>query len=82
MTDLTKIPDHVLQDAARNMGWQINDYKADYDPDNDPIEPYLKRLERESVRKIFNRYCEWQGLIGYGYDLWDTVVEMLEANED
>lgn len=29
---------------------------------------------------MFNEYCEWNGLIGYGRSLWNLVIDLQKLN--
>lgn len=79
--NIDKVERHILEDAARNLGWQQKDFRDDYDPNDDPIEPYLERLAKMNPRQIFGLYCNWHGLIGWGHSLFDVVQDLEKAKE-
>ena len=72
MANIDKIPQYILEAAAKKLGW---------DPASDPIQPYLDQLKNMPTKRIFDCYCEWK--IGYSlrmWALWD-VVEDLQKSE-
>ncbi|PKY11759.1 hypothetical protein B1757_02915 [Acidithiobacillus marinus] len=61
MMDVNEIPDEVLTDIMRNMG---------YEPDGESdIQAYLDEIGKMDVRTAFNKYLSWQGIIGYTDDI-------------
>lgn len=73
MANIDKISKPILQDAARNLGWQ-------WDNKDEDIMPYLEKMKDMSIEKIFDLYCNWQGLQGWGRFLFG-VVEHLQKSE-
>lgn len=63
----------ILHDAAKNMGWRSND-------EDEPLEPYLKRLEEMEPEQIFDRFLRWHGIQGWTLRLW-SVVRVLQKLE-
>jgi hypothetical protein len=38
-------------------------------------------LLQDTAEELFKKYCEWHGLINWNYTLWNTVIELKEAQE-
>lgn len=38
-------------------------------------------IELMPAEKLFDEYCRWEGIIGFGPDLWQTALD-LKALED
>ena len=76
MISLKNIPRYILGDAARNLGWREKEFDRGYNPDKDPIETYLSQMRDMTPKDIFGLYCNRQGLIDYGDDLWNVMVEL------
>jgi hypothetical protein len=36
-------------------------------------------IENLSPQQLFNEYCQWEGLINYGYPLWEIVTKLKKA---
>lgn len=34
-----------------------------------------------SPRQMFEEYCQWHGLIGWGYPLWGVVAELQRLHD-
>jgi hypothetical protein len=39
-------------------------------------------IERMSAVDLFDEYCRWNGLIGFGDDLFETAVELYELEAE
>lgn len=82
MINIDKVPRSILEAAAKNLGWREGDYRKDYRPEDDPIEPYLKRLAAMSPERVFECYCTWHGFIGWHVTLWAAVESLQDAGND
>jgi len=40
-----------------------------------------QQIESMPGIQLFDEYCHWHGIIGFGYGLWDTVEELQEAEK-
>jgi hypothetical protein len=68
MTDITKIPDYILEDARRNV------------PMNSNHEEFTdEQMSRKSKKQIFNHYLEWNGIIGYGDHLLEVIEDLFNV---
>lgn len=38
-----------------------------------------EQIEAMDGETLFNEYCMWNGLIGYGFSLWNIVLDLKEA---
>jgi len=63
MTDITKIPDYILEDARQNVPMRAN-----YDEYSD------EQLSGKSKRQIFDHYLSYNGIIGFS----DTILNVVE----
>ncbi len=63
MTDLTKIPDYILNDARKNSPRGCEEFTDE-------------ELSKKTKGEIFEHYLQWQGLIGYADSIL-CVVESL-----
>ena len=68
MTDISQIPDYILDDAKRNV----------------PIHASFKmysdeQLSRMTKRQIFDHYLEWNGIIGFSSSILDVIEELFKV---
>lgn len=58
-------PSYIMENVRQHMGLEKNDRSKD---------DYIMSLE---PKEVFNKYCVWEGLLGYyGYKLWDVVKDI------
>lgn len=62
--ELNTYPEYIMENVRQNLGLEEDDTSRD---------DYIMSLSPEDV---FDKYCNWEGLIGYGYMLWDVVKEL------
>lgn len=61
MIDLSKVKDKsLLEDAARNMGWE----------EDESIEPFLEALSKRDPEQIMRRWAAWH----LGDSSWATMI--------
>jgi len=56
--------DRIMKNVRQNLGLEEDDTSRD---------DYIMSLSPEDV---FDRYCNWEGLINYGYTLWHVMEEL------
>ena len=56
--------ERIMKNVRQNLGLEEDDTSRD---------DYIMSLPPEDV---FDRYCTWEGLLGYGYTLWHVVEEL------
>lgn len=56
--------DRIMKNVRQNLGLEEDDTSRD---------DYIMSLSPEDV---FDRYCNWEGLINYGYILWHVMEEI------
>ena len=57
-----KYPENIMRNVRGNLGLEYNDTSCD------------NKIEAMSKSEIFNRVCEWDGLIDYG----DTIIRWIK----
>ena len=72
MTDITKIPKYILDEARKNTPLIWDREFTD------------EELSKKSKREIFEHYLQWQGIIGYGNRLVEAIegIFNIELKED
>jgi len=53
----------VVKSIARSLGWE----------DGEDFEPYLQRISSLTPVECFEKYLQWQGIIGYSSQIWNAV---------
>ncbi len=66
MTDLTKIPKYILDDARQNSPLGKDRFTDE-------------ELARMSKRKIFKHYLQWNGVNGYDEDILCVVESLFDV---
>lgn len=62
-------PDNIMRNVRQNLGLDELDISRD------------NEIMSMAKQDVFNRYCEWNGLLGgYGYDLLNVVEDIYSIN--
>ena len=56
-----KYPEYILRCIRQNLGYEADDKRAD------------KEIESMGRSEVFERYLEWQGMIGYADELLKVI---------
>ena len=83
MIDVSKLPEHVIEDIAANLGWTKPEFRGDgpaHAKDKIDIEPFKRRIASMTPRDAFVAFCTWHGLIGWG-PLLISAIDSLRAAE-
>ena len=72
---LNLIPEDILIDAMKNMG-----YDEDADNADEQYVNYREKAEKLTAEQIFDKYLNWNGIIGYGSTLYQ-IVQILEKSK-
>ena len=67
--DVTKLEKYIIRNVAGNMGWSYGD----------DLQPYLDDIAKMTPVQAFERCCNWEGIIGYGETLFETVEDLQQA---
>lgn len=76
MENTEKISDYILTDVAQALGHDEDD--GDW-LDNEKI---VKRINAMGKDEILARWCQWQGLGGWGGEIKGVVMEIFGFEED
>lgn len=68
-TVLSELPEDIAASIRQHAGVKANDTSKD------------KELSQESSAKLFERWCEWEGLIGYADTIRDTLRSIRSAKK-
>ncbi len=71
-TNVNKLPSSLLEDAARNLGW---------DDDKEPLDSYIRELEEMEPEQVFDRFLCWNGIQGYSQRLYEAVLMLERAKK-
>jgi hypothetical protein len=66
--DVTKLSREVIESVRQQLGCE--------EPDDDSRDQEIAMLEPWDV---LDRYLSWNGIIGYGNEIWDAVESIREA---
>ncbi len=69
MLDTTKLAPDVLRDIAFNMGYE----------ETKDIDPFLFEMGQLDIEEAWEKYCEWNGLIGFSNQLLNALDNIREA---
>ncbi len=69
MLDTTKLAPDVLRDVAFNMGYE----------EGKDLDPFLFEMGQLSPEDAFEKYCEWNGLLGFSNQLLNALDNLREA---
>ena len=61
--------ENIMRNVRQNLGLEEDDTSMD---------DYIMSLTPKSV---FDKYCTWEGLLGYGYTLWHVMEELKNFNK-
>ena len=61
-----KYPEYIMRDVRRNMGLDFDDTSID------------NEIETMTPTEIFERWLEWQGIIGYSHRILSAVEEIFD----
>lgn len=62
-------PDNIMRNVRQNLGLDELDISRD------------NEIMSMAKQDVFNRYCEWNGLLGgYGYSLLNVIEDIYDIN--
>lgn len=67
---MKKYPEYIIKMVRQNLGLKADDTSID------------KEIKEMSNDEVFQRVCEWDGLIGYGNKIKEWYKDIYEAEED
>ena len=68
--DITHLNEDVLKAVRQNLGCD--------DPDDDSRDD---RIAQMGPMELFERFLEWEGIIGYGSLIWNAVENIKKVTE-
>jgi hypothetical protein len=69
MTDISKIPSYILNNARKNVPM----IKGSFHEFSD------EQLSKMTKREIFDHYLEWNGIIGFSSSILDVIEELFKV---
>lgn len=59
---------NIMENVRQNLGLEEDDTSRD------------NEIMAMSPREVFDRFCTWEGLLGYGNILWNVMEELQNKN--